>query len=73
MMPTSRGPARPAKCAHLSSLRAEPDPNPGRTEKLCDFLAAASKGRFDWSAVAERSLNIYPVERLQGALKASPR
>jgi hypothetical protein len=54
-------------------LRAEPDPNPARTEKLFDFLAAASKGRFDWSAVAERSLNFYPIERLQGALKASPR
>jgi CubicO group peptidase (beta-lactamase class C family) len=53
----------------IARMRAEPDPKPGRTEKLFDFLAAASKGRIDWSAVAERSLNMYPVERLQGGLK----
>jgi D-alanyl-D-alanine carboxypeptidase len=54
----------------ISRMRPERDPNRTRTEKLFAFLAAASEGGIDWSAVAERSVNSYPVERLLlGAFK----
>ena len=57
----------------IARMRVERDPNPSRTKKLFEFLAAASEGRIDSGAVAERSINMYPVERLQGASKASRR
>ena len=50
-------------------MRAERDPNPSRTEKLFEFLAAASEGRIDRRAVAERSTSLFRLERLQGGLK----
>jgi hypothetical protein len=53
----------------IARMRAERDPNPSRTEKPFEFLAAASEGRIDWRAVAERSLGLYPVERLQGGFE----
>jgi hypothetical protein len=53
----------------IARMRAVHDPDPGRTKKLFAFLAGASEGRVDWSAVAERSVNVYPLERLQGAVK----
>jgi CubicO group peptidase (beta-lactamase class C family) len=57
-------------CGLIARMRPQRDPNPDRTKKLFDFLAAASEGRIDWRAVAERSVNSYPVERLLlGAFK----
>ena len=53
----------------IARMRAERDPNPDRTKKLFDVLAAASEGRIDSGAVAERSVYLYPIERLQGAFK----
>ena len=53
----------------IGRMRTERDPNRGRTEKLFEFFAAASEGRLDWTAVADRSHNLYPVERLQGGVR----
>ena len=53
----------------IARMRAERDPNPDRTKKLFDVLAAASEGRIDSGAVAERSVYLFSIERLQGAFK----
>ena len=53
----------------IAHMRAERDPNPGRTEQLFTFVAAASQGRIDWKAVAQQSQNSYPLERWLGGLK----
>ncbi len=64
----------------IGRMRVERDPDPSRTGTAFRFLAAASEGRIDGSAVAERSLGMrvlqdarlggpIPIERLQGGLK----
>jgi hypothetical protein len=50
-------------------MRLENDPDPNRTRKVLAFFVAASKGRFDQGAVAERSIGTYPVERLQRSVQ----
>jgi hypothetical protein len=50
-------------------MRAERDSNPSRTKNLFDIFAAASEGRIDPQVVAQRSPNLFRLERLQGAFK----
>ena len=53
----------------IARMRLERDPNPSRTKNLFDVFAAASEGRIDPRVVAERSPNLFRLERLQGAFK----
>ena len=57
----------------IAGMRVERDHDPGRTEKLFRFLTAASEGRIETRAVAERSHGMHPIERLQGGLKGLTR
>lgn len=53
----------------IAGMPVERDLDPSRTEKVFRFLTAASEGRIEAGAVAERSLGMHPIERLQGGLE----